>query len=92
MTLQRDSLAYRIYGRREIEEAFHCSYGLNPDFQPLFDGADLRIVGTGVEGEARVVELAGAPFFIGTLFLPQMRPTADGPHPLIMAYLRHVLR
>jgi len=92
VTLLRDSLASRIYGRHEIEESFHCSYGLNPDFQPLFDGANLRIVGTGEAGEARVVELAGAPFFLGTLFLPQMRPAAEGPHPLIAAYLAHVLR
>lgn len=91
MTLREGSLAHRIYGRTQVEEAFACSYGLNPAYQPLFERGDLRITGVGDDGEARVVELAGAPFFIGTQYLPQMRPADEGPHPLIVAYLRAAL-
>jgi CTP synthase (UTP-ammonia lyase) len=90
VTLAPGSMAARIFGRPEIEEHFHCSYGLNPRYQPLFDGGALWISGVGDSGEARVVELRGAGFFIGTLFLPQLRPTAEGPHPLISAFLAHL--
>ena len=44
------------------------------------------ISGVGSEGEARIVELPAHPFFIGTLFLPQARSTADRPHPLIAGF------
>src|SRR5439155_23558112 len=92
VSLTPGSLASHIYGRTSTDEEFHCNYALNPEFQPLFDRASLRIVGRGPEGEARVVELAGADFFIATLFLPQMSPLHSDPHPLIGALFAQVLR
>ncbi|HYM15794.1 MAG TPA: hypothetical protein VEZ14_09555 [Dehalococcoidia bacterium] len=91
VTIARDSLAFRILGVTRIEEEYHCNYELNPEYQPLFEGSGLRITGTGESGEARVVELAGAPFFLATLFQPQRRPKAEGPHPLITAFLAAAL-
>jgi len=82
-------LAHRIYGTEVAEEEFRCSNELNVQFQPLFERSALRVVGVGERGEARVVELQAARFFIGTLFLPQMA-AIDAPHPLIDAYLRAV--
>ena len=76
-----------IMGATSIEERFSCSYGLNPAYQPLFEGSALAITGTGPDGEARVVERAGHPFFIGTLFLPQLREPEEPLHPLIRAFV-----
>ncbi len=90
--LDADSLTCRIYGQTAIEEEFYCSYELNPEFQPLFERSGLRVAGVGDMGEARVVELADADFFIGTLFLPQMAALAGESHPLIDAYFQAVLR
>ena len=87
--LAADSLAARIYGRTVVEEEFACSYELNPEYQPLFEDCALHTVGRGDSGEARVVELAGHPFFVGTLFLPQMR-TPDA-HPLVRAFVASAL-
>ena len=39
------------------------------------------------EGDVRVVELPEHPFFIATLFVPQLRSTAERPHPLITAFV-----
>jgi CTP synthase (UTP-ammonia lyase) len=46
----------------------------------LFTGADS-------EGEARILELPGHPFFLATLFQPEL---AEGPrpHPIIRAFAR----
>ena len=82
------SQAARIYGATEAREEFHCSFGLDPDFQPLFDRGPLRITGHGEAGEARICELEGADFFIGTLFMPQLAVTADESHPLVDAFVR----
>jgi CTP synthase (UTP-ammonia lyase) len=86
--LQGGSLAGRIYGLEIVEEEFRCS-NENAEFQPLFEQSSLRVVGVGERGEARVVELQGARFFIATLFLPQIA-AIDAPHPLIDAYVRAV--
>jgi CTP synthase (UTP-ammonia lyase) len=88
------TLTHRIYGRTEAAEQFACNYGLNPAYQEQLSGRELRVAGIGPEGEVRVVELAPLassaphPFFIATLFLPQVTSTPDRPHPLILAYLK----
>ena len=85
--LTPDSLAARTYGSTQIAAEFHCRNELNRRYQTLFEQSDLRVVGVGDEGEARIVELTGARFFIATLFLPQMAVLKDEPIPLIDAFL-----
>jgi len=51
----------------------------------------LRIVGSDAEGEVRVGELRGHPFFVGTLYVPQARSMPDSPHPLASECLRAVI-
>jgi len=50
----------------------------------------LKIAGIDADENARIVELAHHPFFIATLFLPQLTSTAQLPHPLIKAYLKTI--
>lgn len=88
VTLTAGSQAARIYGATEAREEFHCSFGLDPGFQTLFDRGPLRITGHGEAGEARVVELAGAEYYIGTLFMPQIAVAAGEAHPLVDAFVR----
>ena len=95
------SQAARIYGATEAREEFHCSFGLDSGYQPLFEGGPLRITGHGEAGEARILEYHAAHpevskghpepvegFYIGTLFMPQLAVTADEPHPLVDAFVR----
>jgi CTP synthase (UTP-ammonia lyase) len=42
-------------------------------------------------GEVRVVEISDHPFYVATLYLPQISSAPGSPHPLIVAYLRAVL-
>lgn len=88
--LRAGSLAAQIYGRTEALEEFACSFELNPEYQPLFERSDLRVSGVGEHGEARVVELAGAGFYLGTLYLPQSAALEGESHPLIEAFVRAV--
>jgi len=82
------SLAARVYGASETFAEFHCSNELNRRYQPLFERSNLRVSGVGDEGEARVVELAGAAFYVATLYLPQLAVAQGEPDPLIDAFLR----
>jgi len=79
-----------IYGRTEIVESYHCSYGLNPHYHSLFEQGGMSITGVDVNGEARVIELSGHPFFVCTLFQPERSAFAGTAHPLIMAYLQAI--
>lgn len=74
-----------IYGRWRIVEQYHCNYGLNPQYRAALERAGLHIVGEDDQGDARVVELAGHPFFIATLFQPQLESSPGAPAPLVRA-------
>src|SRR5712691_1701497 len=77
-----------IYQRDEAIEEYHCSFGLNPDYQSIFEQSEMRITGVDTNGEARVFELAHHPFFIATLFQPERSAFTGVKHPLIVAFVR----
>lgn len=43
------------------------------------------------DGEARILELPGHPFYVATLFVPQMSSSPERPHPLVVAFLQAAL-
>jgi CTP synthase (UTP-ammonia lyase) len=51
----------------------------------------LKITGVDQEGDVRIVELTDHPFYVATLYLPQLSSKLDRPHPLILAFLRAAL-
>lgn len=86
--LEPGSLAARAYGQLEATERYYCNFGLNPGYLDELVGAGLHVTGTDQDGEARVLELSGHPFFMGTLFVPQASSVPGSPHPLFTAFLR----
>jgi len=83
------SLVERAYGRGTAKEQYWCNFGINPAFEERFRFSELHLVGRdNDDGAVRAVELAGHPFYIGTLFLPQLGSSAVAPHPLIAAFVR----
>jgi CTP synthase (UTP-ammonia lyase) len=78
-------------GGGEHEEGFYCNYGVNEEFRARFEAAGLRISALGPDGEIRGVEREDHPFYLATLFQPQLTSLAiSKPHPLLTAYLRAV--
>ncbi|EPL15052.1 CTP synthase [Pseudomonas sp. CF161] len=85
--LQEGSLIAQAYPTLTIEEGYHCRYGVNPQLAPLLLSQGLHAVGHDAAGDLRAVELAGHPFFIGTLFQPERAALAGGVAPLVSALL-----
>jgi len=81
-----------IYEATEVREQYYCNFGINPERSSILRSGELRVTGADAEGEVRVVELPAHPFFIGTLFVPQLRSTAVSPHPLVTAFLAACMR
>ncbi len=82
------SHAHQAYRYQEATEQFYCNYGLNPEFRNKISKGQLKITGVDLDGEVRIVELSDHPFYVATLFLPQISSRTERPHPLIVAYLR----
>lgn len=90
LRLVAGSQVAKIYGATTALEQYYCNFGVHPDRVAVLASGPLEVVGSDAEGEVRVVELPGHPFFIGTLFVPQARSTPAAPHPLVSAFLRAV--
>ncbi len=92
LTLVSGSQVADIYGATSAREHYYCNFGVNPEFVPLLKEGPLNVSGSDAEGEIRIVEYPGHPFFIGTLFVPQQRSAPGSPHPLVTAFLKAVLK
>ena len=79
---------FRVYDKARVTEQFNCNYGLNEAYQTDVTRGDLSITGRDAEGNARIVELVSHPFFVATLFPPQLSSTSDDPHPLIIGFVK----
>ncbi len=90
LTFSPGSRVAQIYGAVSATEQYYCNFGVNPDHVSFLKSGALKITGSDSEGEVRIVELPGHPFFLGTLFVPQTRSTPEQPHPLVTAFMKAV--
>jgi CTP synthase (UTP-ammonia lyase) len=77
-----------LCGTLELEEGYHCRFGLDPRHRARFDGGPLRIVGEDGAGEPRAFELEGHPFFFGTAFQPERAALEGRAHPIVTGLVR----
>ncbi|MDF3288067.1 CTP synthase C-terminal region-related (seleno)protein [Streptomyces silvisoli] len=81
--LAPDSQAAQLVGAERSVERYHCNYGPNPRYLDTLRGHGLRFTGTDEAGDVRIAELPGHPFFLATLFQPELHGDGTRPHPII---------
>jgi CTP synthase (UTP-ammonia lyase) len=74
----------KAYRAAESMEEYHCSYGLNGRYRRLIESGPMYVSAVDDQQEIRAVELDGHPFFVATLFQPEMATTAN---PLVAAFV-----
>jgi CTP synthase (UTP-ammonia lyase) len=77
--------AAEISGPGRRTERYHCDYGLDPAYLERLSQGGLSFSGFDDSGQVRIVELPGHPFFVGTLFQPELHGDGAQPHPIIVA-------
>ncbi|MEV0319857.1 hypothetical protein ACIBKX_17165 [Streptomyces sp. NPDC050658] len=83
--IDRGSLAERIMGAERTTERYHCSFGPSPDYLDVLRAHGLRFSGADEAGDVRMAELPDHPFFLATLFQPELAGDGTRPHPIIRA-------
>lgn len=58
----------RAYGKLDLVEGYHCSYGLGAAFREALEDGPLQISAVDDQDDVRGVELDDHPFFVATLF------------------------
>jgi CTP synthase (UTP-ammonia lyase) len=81
-----------LYSAGDPSEEYFCNYEVNAAFIPRWEAAaGLRVAARGSGAEMRAFELADHPFYVATLFQPQLSSRSDRPHPLVEGFLRIAL-
>ncbi|WP_239589944.1 CTP synthase C-terminal region-related (seleno)protein [Streptomyces aureoverticillatus] len=86
VTLTPGSLAESVLGADRTLERYHCDYGpSDTGHLDTLRAHGLRFTGADEEGLVRVAELPGHPFFLATLFQPELYGDGSRPHAIVRA-------
>jgi CTP synthase (UTP-ammonia lyase) len=80
------SLMQRIVGADRSVERYHCSYGIDTAYLDALREAGVVFSAHDDAGDVRALELPGHPFFLGTLFQPELAGDGTRAHPVIRAF------
>lgn len=89
--LTRGSQLAALCGSLHAVEHTTCSYGLAPEMQHIADEHGMRVAAVDDTGEVRAVERTDHPFFLATLYQPQLRSAPGLPHPVFVGLLKAVI-
>ncbi|OLZ67428.1 hypothetical protein AV521_23935 [Streptomyces sp. IMTB 2501] len=85
--IEPGSLAESVIGSARTFERYFCAYGPSRHLDTL-RAHGLRFSGHDEDGHPRVAELPGHPFFLASLFQPELAGDGSRPHPMIRALAR----
>lgn len=90
--LDKNSLAYEIYGKELISERHRHRYEFNGHYLTRMEAAGLKASGRNPEtGLVEIVEIPTHPFFIGVQFHPGLKSTPEVPQPIFVAFVKAAL-
>lgn len=87
--LDKNSLAYRIYGSEMISERHRHRYEFNNAYLERMEAAGLKATGKNPDtGLVEIVEIPTHPFFIGVQFHPELKSTPEKPQPIFVNFVK----
>jgi CTP synthase (UTP-ammonia lyase) len=90
ITYEPGTLMQGIMGADRSVERYHCSYGLDPAYLDRLTQAGVVFSAHDDAGDVRALELPDHPFFLGTLFQPELAGDGTRAHPVIRAFARQL--
>ena len=87
--LKKDSLAYKVYGKKEISERHRHRFEYNNDYREKLENAGLICSGTSPDGKlVEIVEIPSLDYFIAGQFHPEFKSRPDKPSPLFVGLVK----
>ena len=86
--LEKDSLAYQVYGEEVIYERHRHRYEVNNAYRGVLVEAGLNICGLSPDGRlTEMIELPDHPWFIASQGHPEFKSRPTKPHPLFVGFV-----
>jgi CTP synthase len=91
--LEKDSLAFKAYGEKEISERHRHRYEFNNQFREILTRAGLKLTGLSPDGRlVEIIELSGHPWFVAVQFHPELKSRPTKAHPLFRDLVKASLK
>lgn len=91
--LKQDSLAYKLYQKKEIQERHRHRYEVNNDYVKQLEEKGMVFSGQSPDGRImEMCELPTHPFFIATQAHPELKSRPNRPHPLFKGFVEACLQ
>lgn len=91
--LDEDSLAFRIYGKKEISERHRHRYEFNREYEKILTSYGMKFSGNSPDRNfVEIMELPGHPWFLGCQFHPEFKSKPFRPHPLFASFVAAAYR
>ncbi|MFC8343961.1 MULTISPECIES: hypothetical protein [unclassified Streptomyces] len=87
VVVEPGSLAQSVIGSERTVERYFCAYGPSRHLDTL-RAHGMRFSGYDEDGHVRIAELPGHPFFLASLFQPELSGDGSRPHPMVRALAR----
>lgn len=86
--LDKDSLAYQVYGEEIIYERHRHRYEVNNTYRDTLVNAGLRISGLSPDGRlTEMIEIPDHPWFLASQGHPEFKSRPTKPHPLFKGFV-----
>ena len=86
--LEPESLAFRIYGQKEISERHRHRYEFNREYEQIITSYGMKLSGNSLDGNfAEIAELPDHPWYLGCQFHPEFKSRPLEPHPLFSSFI-----
>ncbi len=90
--LNKDSKAFRLYGKEQIEERHRHRYEVNNDYREALEKNGMLLSGLSPDGRiVEMIEIPEHPWFIATQAHPELKSRPNRPHPLFRGFIEATL-
>ena len=87
--IEKDTLAYQIYGSELISERHRHRWEFNNKYLDAMQAAGLKASGMNpATNLVEIVEIPDHPFFIGVQYHPELKSTVENPHPIFVHFVK----
>ena len=91
--LKEGSLAYRLYGTKEISERHRHRYEVNNDYREVLEENGMSLCGLSPDNRiVEMIEIPSHPWFIATQAHPELKSRPTRPHPLFKGFVEAALK
>ncbi len=91
--LDKDSLAYQVYGDEVIYERHRHRYEVNNSYRDALTSAGLRMSGLSPDGRlTEMIEIPDHPWFLASQGHPEFKSRPTSPHPLFKGFVGAALK